>query len=148
MRLTNISMVAVMVLLSAAAFAGQNFSAPVQIDFENRSASGDMRSARNSENPYEQIGCVVRYFASGTPEVGVLKYAFCIAAVGELPEESIICVTGDEELVEAVNSVADYAFVTFGWNETNECTRLGFSVRSTYLPASIEEKKNKDKDKL
>ena len=38
------------------------------------------------------------------------------------------------ELVITMAATADFSFITFNWDENDECTRIGFSTQSFYLP--------------
>lgn len=120
--------------------AGATQPFPVEIDLDNRIASGDMVTARFSDNDDELIGCGVRHIQAGTE---VIKFAFCQARLGPAPEDLIVCNTLDPDLVEAVHAISDFSFVTFSWNEDLECTRIGNSTQSFYLPALKLQKQKK-----
>lgn len=115
-------------LVSGVASAGFVQPAPVIIDFANRIAFGDMLTARNSENPFEFIGCGVRYGPSG------LLFAFCQAGLVQAPEEHITCFTDNAALVDAIKSISAFSFITFAWDVDGNCTRIGNSTQSFYLP--------------
>ena len=87
--------------------AGFTQPAPVEIDFDNRFAVGDMVTARFSENEFELIGCGIRKIEISDTEV--------------------------------------FSFVTFSWNEDGECTRIGNSTQSFYIPEFKDKKDKKDK---
>ena len=123
---------------STTLYAGFIQPAPVEIDFENRFAGGDMWTARTSDNENSLIGCGSRQIMSGEE---IISFAFCQARVEEGEDGGIICNTFDPVLVAAINAIADYSYVTFSWNEDNECTRIGFSTQSFYLPNHKVKKK-------
>jgi hypothetical protein len=117
-------------LVCGAALGGAVRPQPVQIDFVARSAQGDMYSARTSDNNNEYIGCGVR------AATGVLQ-AFCQAGLkdpDQNPTEVINCFTLDPTMIEAIHSIGDFSFITFRWNEDFECTFVGTSTQSFYLP--------------
>lgn len=115
-------------LASVSALAGTVQPAPVIIDLDNKFAHGDMLTARDSDDPTALIGCGVRYFDDS---VAVFEFGFCQAQVaGEL----ITCFIQSPGLLEAVHSLGDYSFITFSWDDDFNCTRVGSSTQSFYLP--------------
>jgi hypothetical protein len=131
MKIKSIIIATAVFILSNSAFAGLTQPAPVDIDLVNRIASGDMVTARFSDNPDEFIGCGSRRIGTG---VGAISFAFCQARLAPGVDGLAFCNTLDEELVKAINSIADFSFVTFSWNVDGECTRIGNSTQSFYLP--------------
>lgn len=129
-----------LLVTSTQTLAGQVQSAPVQIDTINRFATGDMATARFSKNENELIGCGVRKTLFGT-ELG--SFAFCQARVGpeSVDGDFILCTTTNPGLVDAIQSFSDYSYITFSWDENNECTRIGNSTQSGYIPAFRLKKK-------
>ena len=117
---------------SSIVLAGATLSVPVEIDVDARTAFGDMVTARYSDNDDELIGCGIRHIQAGPT---VIKFAFCQAVNGPAPENFAVCNTLDPDLVEAVHALSSFSFITFGWNEDGECTRVGSSTQSVYLPA-------------
>ena len=94
-------------------------------------ASGDMVSARFSENLTEYIGCGVRI--NSDPTFGfVLEFAFCQAVSAD--GTAAFCSTEDPILVDAVRSISDFSFLTFGFDENGTCRRIGNSTQSFYIP--------------
>ncbi len=130
---------AAMSLATTVAVAGYVQPAPVIIDFVDRSASGDMLTARNSTNAFEFIGCGVRYNNAG------LTSAFCQAGLGEADDQKITCFTNNPALVEAIHSISAYSFITFRWDVDLNCTNIGVSSQSFYLPAPASDGKDKTK---
>ena len=129
MKLRYALISAILALASSIAVAGFIQPQVVFIDEANRFAQGDMWTARTADNNVEFIGCGIRKFddfAGGAIETG-----FCQAtdADGVL----IVCTTINEELMDGMPS-GEYGFVTFSWNELFECTRIGSSNQSFYLP--------------
>jgi hypothetical protein len=121
-------------LVASVASAGLVQPAPVIIDFTNRVATGDMLTARNSANPFEFIGCGVRYNAAG------LTLAFCQAGLGDTDAERITCFTTNPALVEAIQSIGDFSFISFRWDVDGNCTNFGVSTQSFYLPELLPDK--------
>ena len=128
MKMKQVLSIAALTMVGTVASAGFVQPAPVQIDFTNRIAFGDMYTARNSANAFEYIGCGVRYSPAG------LIFAFCQAALGEAPEQQITCFTDNETMAQAIRSIADFSFIQFAWDADGNCTRIGNSTQSFYLP--------------
>ena len=117
-------------LSSSLAYGGAVQPAPVSVDEANMTAIGGMVSARFSDNDVEFIGCGVRYFDDGLG--GVFGFAFCQAT--DSAGVAGFCSTTNLALMEAIHAIADFSFITFSWNAVGECTRIGNSTQSFYLP--------------
>ncbi len=120
----------VLLLAASSTMGGAAVDADLVIDMDNSTAVGNMTTVAYSKNDVELIGCGTRYISDGGG--GVIAFAFCQAenAAGD----TAFCSTLDPGLVAAVSSIGDHSFVTFSWNEFDECTRIGFSTQSFYLP--------------
>jgi len=129
MNVRKLLMAFTLALVSSVAVAGLTESIEVEVDLVNWTASGDMRTARNDKDKEVFIGCGVRTLDLD-PEP--FYFGFCQAEDAE--GDTIICSTVSEGLLFAMNATADNSFVTFSWDENNECTRIGFSTQSFYLP--------------
>ncbi len=119
--------------------AGQTTDAPVVINMEGMSAQGAQTSARFSENDVERIGCGARVTDAGVGDV--VYFGFCQAT--DANEVSVTCFTFSPDLVAAINSVANFGFIDFSWNENDECTSVRNSTQSIYLPDFGNGKKKK-----
>lgn len=119
------------------ASAGLVQPAPVVLDLTARSASGSMSTARFSDNPFEFIGCGVRNIQQA--DGSLFRFGFCQAGVAE--GVSFTCFTEQTALVEKISESSDYSFITFGWNAAEECTRVGFSTQSFYIPEHLDKMK-------
>lgn len=115
------------------ALAGKVQPVPVQVDTTTLFAMGDMVTARYSAFENEFIGCGVRKFDDGAG--GATAFGFCQAE--DRKGNSGFCNTSNEDLLDAIEASADYGFITFSWNEDGECTRIGFSNQSQYLPKGL-----------
>jgi hypothetical protein len=122
--------IAALSLVISTASAGTVQPAPVMIDLDNMQAQGDMATARFSDNEFEFIGCGVRQFDDGSG--GDFTFGFCQARVAD--DAGIVCVTLRSSLIDAMKSIGDYSFITFGWDENGDCTRVGISTQSFYIP--------------
>ncbi len=124
------SLFAAPLLLSSVAFAGVETPLPVDVDLAGQFALGNMRTARESKNDVEFIGCGTR--GAGTP----VQFGFCQAT--DAANEFIFCLTDNPDFIAAVRGLADYSTILFSWvvNEGGDatCTRLGTSTQSFYLP--------------
>ena len=108
-------------------FAGTILDRPVTIDFDNKTAEGNMGTARYSDDDFEFIGCGTR------SELGGFSFGFCQAR--EAASETIVqFFTFDPALINAIRAHADYSFILFGWNDDNELTFVRNSTQSFYLP--------------
>ena len=121
-------------LLSTAAFGGSVQPFPVDVDLTNLTASGDMVTARYSENDNEFIGCGIRIIQDGVG--GVFSFGFCQAE--DRDGERAFCNSQDAALLDAISSSGDYGFITFSYDEDDVCTRIGFSNQSFYLPKKLK----------
>lgn len=151
-NLLSKTLVASMLVSSAStAFAGGTQPFPINIDFEEKIAQGDMVTARFSDNDLDLIGCGTRYQRSDDGEMFAFGFCQATAATGEVTEEgepgveSIRCFTQEPLLIEAMNSISDFSFISFNWEEIsvetetgtetqNECSAMGVSTQSFYIP--------------
>ena len=129
MKVRKILMACCFTLVSSVAVAGLTQPAAVEVDLDNFMASGDMRTARNAKDNDVFIGCGVRTLVGGAEP---FYFGFCQAEDAE--GDAIVCFTQNQDLLFAMNATADNSFVTFSWDENGECTRIGFSTQSFYLP--------------
>lgn len=125
--------------VSSLALAGFVQPAPVDITVNadgSGTARGDMVTARFSDNDVEHIGCGVRLwtFADGS----LFHYGFCQAEDSD--GVNVFCSTENEDLLNIMKATADYSFITFGWNADEECTHIGFSTQSFYIPEHTTKK--------
>jgi len=63
---------------------------------------------------------------------GPFGYGFCQA--GDAAGVTGSCSTQNTELLDVIENVADYSFVTFSWNSNGECRLIGISTQSFYIP--------------
>jgi hypothetical protein len=122
-------------MMASTAHAGLTQPAEVDVDLVNGLAQGDQVSARYSKNNVEFIGCGTRRRALAGG--GYFDNGFCQAA--DAAGETFTCFTTDAGLLEAIHSSGDYGFITFSWDvATGDCTRIGFSNQSFYLPKKLD----------
>jgi hypothetical protein len=117
-------------LVAGSALAGAVDPEQVTIDLDERQAQGDIATARYSKNDLELIGCGVNYFSDGFG--GTFVFGFCQAQ--DADEVYVACFVEDPGLIEAIQSISDFSFIRFDWDEQEECTRIGNSTQSFYLP--------------
>lgn len=125
-------------MLCSNVYAGLYQPVEVTVDLVNRSAQGDMLTARNSDSDFTMIGCGIREILVG--ETATITFGFCQANSGETEEGDFTCFTQNPDVLAGINAISDYSFITFGWDENNECIRIGNSTQSFYLP-NIKAKK-------
>ena len=121
---------------SASAHAGLVQPAPVNVDLDSRTASGDTASARFADDDVSFIGCGTRNFSDPAAPGSQFEFGFCQA--GNAEEEQFTCFTQDPFLLEKIGTVSDFSFITFSWNENGDCTRVGVSTQSFYIPEFTE----------
>lgn len=138
MKFNQLLIASVIALLAVSANAGLIQPAPVDVDLENSTASGDMVNARFSRNDTVFIGCGTRHVANG--DGTVTSFGFCQAEDDQ--GETFTCFSFDEELVARMSNGDDYSFITFNWNENDECVRVGFSTQSFYMPLHVRGRTN------
>ncbi len=130
MKIRNLLSITALTLIAGVAFAGLVQPAVVFIDEANMFAQGDMWTARTANNDVEFIGCGIRVFDDGASPP--LFFGFCQAQ--DSAEVLIVCFTESADLVEAIKAISDTSFLTFSWNASLECTQIGTSTQSFYLP--------------
>jgi hypothetical protein len=130
---TKLMAIGLLALSSSIAMAGRVQSVPVTVTVNadgSGNASGNMASARASANDVEYIGCGVRKFIDGTG--AVIASGFCQA--GDAAGVIASCFIDNADLLDAIENVADYSFVTFSWNTDQQCRMIGISTQSFYIP--------------
>lgn len=132
-----------LLLSVSVALAGYVQPAPVEVTVNadgSGSALGDMVSARFSDNDVEHIGCGIRISSLGSGDY--FRWGFCQARDSEGVQG--FCSTEDPEILDIMKATSDYSFITFAWDENEECTQIGFSTQSFYIPQHTNGKpKNK-----
>jgi hypothetical protein len=136
MNTKNLLVLLLLSIFSVSVFAGQSAPVPLTITVNEDGsgfAGGDMRTARNSKNDIESIGCGTRIYDDGNG--GTWSWAFCQAtdADGVFAQ----CFTQNPGLAAALDSVSDSSYLTFNWVADGEggyeCTKIGASTQSFYL---------------
>lgn len=133
MKTTTITAALVFALFSMLAIAGITQPAPVTVTLNvdgSGSATGDMTTARHSDNDVEFIGCGVRVYDDGAG--GSFQWGFC--QVGDSADNRGFCSTMRTDLLEIMKATSDYSYITFSWNTAGECDHIGFSTQSFYIP--------------
>jgi hypothetical protein len=129
----RIVLVGALTLSSAVAMAGLVQPVPVTVTLNadgSGAANGAMTTARFSTDTVQYIGCGVRKFDDGAG--GVTTYGFCQASddKGNLG----FCSTENVALLEALQSISAYSFITFAWRADGTCRTIGNSTQSFYIP--------------
>lgn len=123
---------ALAVVLGASAYAGFAQPAPVDVDLANGVANGDQLSARLDVDPDVFIGCGTRTILTGG---GLVQTGFCQAE--DAADEAVLCFTQDADLINAMQALSDFAFITFSFVDDGsggfQCRRVGSSTQSFYL---------------
>ncbi|MCB2114407.1 MAG: hypothetical protein KDD85_12805 [Parvularculaceae bacterium] len=122
-------------MFAGAAHAGMTQPAEVDIDAAAGFAGGDQVTARYNADPDVYIGCGVRRFASAGG--GFTAFGFC---QGEDADGDVaFCNTANADLLGVIDSSGEFGYITFSWDvATGECTRIGFSNQSFYLPKKLD----------
>ncbi len=121
-------------LASPMASAGLYQPAPFVFDPANRVAAGDMYSVRISDNTGDFIGCGIRAYDNG------FTTGFCQAGTGTNDGEFFTCFTDNPTLLEALKAISAFSFITFRWDADGNCTHIGNSTQSLYLPSWKDKK--------
>ncbi len=129
MKIYRITFSMLLTLFAVSANAGKVQPAEIIIDTTNRTAGGDMVTARFSSNDTEFIGCGSRTY--DLPD-GTFYFGFCQAE--DADGTTAFCNTDSPVLIQAIGQLSDFAYVTFSWNEDGTCNRVGSSTQSFYLP--------------
>ena len=126
--------VPVALLCSVNTYAGLTFDVPVTVDTTNSTAYGNYRTARFAADTVSFIGCGsgVIVQADGTP----FFYGFCQAT--DSTGARAFCNIRNADIANKVGGISDYSYITFNWNADGDCTRLGVSTQSVYIPAGVE----------
>ena len=132
MKIKTVVISALVTLFASSAFAGQSNDAPVEINSEEMFAMGNMKSARFSDNDFEFIGCGTR--TTVIDETESFEWGFCQAGLTEDGEGNAFCFTQNADLITQIKSLASYSFITFRWDENGDCTNVGSSTQSFYIP--------------
>ena len=146
MKIKLVLISAILAIFSSIVVAGLVQPQVVLIDEANMFAQGDMWTARTADNDNEFIGCGTRVLDDGG---GPFLFGFCQAE--DANEVQIVCFTVNSDLLDAMKSTSDFAFITFSWKDDGgggfECIRIGFSTQSFYLPNfKVNEDENDDDD--
>ena len=134
MKSGKVIAIAILGVFSGIASAGSVIDFPVEVLLNgdgSGSAAGNMVSARFSANDVEYIGCGTRNIDAG--DGSFFKFGFCQA--GNSVEEAAFCSTENPELIDALESISAYSFISFSFNDLGECTRIGLSTQSFYIPS-------------
>lgn len=129
----HVWMAAALTLFSSLAVAGFLQPAPVIVTLNgdgSGSATGDMVSARFAPDNVTFIGCGTRSFDDGAG--GVFRVGFCQA--GDAAGVQFTCFTENPGLLDSMHATADFSFITFQWDVDGQCTAVGFSTQSFYIP--------------
>lgn len=130
MKTRNWMAMTVLALAAPIALAGTVQPQTVTVDLVGMTAQGDMVTARFAPGDQDFIGCGVRKLDDGVG--GAFTIGFCQAR--NSAGDQILCNTTNPELIGAMDSIGDFSFITFNWNSDNECTRIGVSTQSFYIP--------------
>ena len=134
MRVRQVTLGGILALGSSAVMAGLVQPAPVEVTLFSSGggrAFGDMATARFSKDEIAFIGCGVRRIYTVDGSFGVFGFCQARTSLGV----NGTCFSEDPALIEALASIADYSSITFTWNSSGECTAIGNSVGSFYIPA-------------
>ena len=141
MKIKHLLATVTLTLLAGLAYAGFTQPAPVIIDFDNLTASGDQWTARTAKDDTSFIGCGTRNIDDG---MGFsFRFGFCQA--GDAEGNTVTCLTENPNLLDEMRANSSFAFITFSWSDDGAgnltCNRVGFSTQSFYLPNVKTKKK-------
>ena len=143
MKKIQFFVIAVFTLLyGSQGMAGSSIDSPVLIDLDNKNAQGAQSSARFADNDVEVIGCGTTIRDDGVNPP--FSFGFCQAT--DANGVSVLCVTLSAELSTAINGIANYGFISFQWNDDQECVSVRNSTQSIYIPDFRSDKSQKPKN--
>lgn len=140
MHLKQLTIVFLAICIPALVLAGAVEPRPVEVNLNpdgSGNAQGSMSTARFSDNDVEYIGCGVRIWSQ--PDGSYMHWGFCQAKAADGTQS--ICNTEDPEMLDVMKATGDYSFITFEWDADGNCTYLGFSTQSFYIPEHINKNK-------
>ena len=142
MKIKQVVVGTMLALVGGVAGAGLYQPVPLEINLDTQTAQGDMYSARLSGNPNAYIGCGIR-----SPVPGY-TIAFCQVNLGPLPgdgsaPEAVLCFTEDAAHIATVAAMDDFSYIVFRWDVDGNCTSVGNSTQSFYLPEFYKSDKQK-----
>jgi len=133
MKILKAIFTAALLLTSGLSLAGKSSSVPVEVSTVDSWARGSMTTARFSDNLIESIGCGIRTYAEDVD--GVVSESvtgFCQANTSTSTYR--ICYTTNPKLLDQINSISDYSYILFVWNDLGDCTYISTSTQSFYIP--------------
>ena len=137
MRMKQAIAVSALVLISSAAMAGFVSDVAVTVTLNadgSGTSSGAMPTARFSKDKVQYIGCGIRRIGDGVG--GVVSFGFCQSsnANGDLG----FCTSENPALLASIGDQDDFSFITFTWDAAGECTMIGNSTQSFYIPKLVQ----------
>ncbi len=134
-----------LLLVSSIASAGSFLHYPVRIN--ETWATGNILSARLSDDEQENIGCVVEYNNWPGEEETRLE-GWCRADMS--PDIHVKCYTDDEKLINMMGSISDFSHITFAWDEDEKgtCTFVHICSQAWHFTDKFADKNHKITDEL
>ena len=148
MKLNMFPLTLLLASLSGGVFAGEAKTIPVTIDMDNKSARGNMATARISNNSFENIGCgTSSSIYKNEDNIDTFIHGFCQARIAEGEEDGafIFCNTDNPEIIKSIRALSTYSYISFRWNDDQECTSVYSSTQSFYIPNFILKRVRQDK---
>ena len=139
MKILQLLLPAAIMLLSSLAYAGEFQIAPVEIDFDNQAAQGNLIAARFSKNDAERIGCAVGNGVLSPGQPDNPHYAYCEASLGNGVDT--YCITYDAAMIDTIASINTLSFVYFKWEYLSGeqvCTHVTVATRSIHIPDKLK----------
>lgn len=133
MKFVQLFLVAALMVFSAPTLAGDTASVELEVVVNadlSGTASGDMTTVRFSDNEFEEIGCATRHFDFGYGS----EFSIALCRATDANGVRYFCQSENPLFVDAINAIVENSFVTFSWDANGQCTRMGFSTRSLYIP--------------
>lgn len=125
----GIALLCVALSISQVAYAGAKGSVSVYVSDSGgfRFASGNMGTARNSTDHFQEIACQISA-SSGNSTVSA--YCYAVDAQGNLGR----CSTSESQLVGVAESIKGDSYVDFSWDANYNCTSIGVIQNSAWEP--------------
>jgi len=123
---TKIVILALSVFVIGTAYAGRRSTYVTTVDTANRTAYGDVMSARSSAGANAFIGCTVLGFSSGSSEA--------ICSAGDASGVTAYCYSQAPAIIQAASVSGSSTYYYFQWDASSQCTYVYASNESVYGP--------------
>ena len=114
------------------AFAGAKTNTPVTIDKSTHTFSGGLTSARNSDDPNQTIGCILRAFNSlfKSPD-GTTYSSFMVCYAQDARQNQVACQSSRPEFISLAANIQRAAAIAVTYDDQGNCTSFSLGNLSS-----------------